>query len=363
MAWMDRVAQSLRGSRRGSHLVRATIRYFNRLGNQLAASIAFFSILALVPVLMFAFSAVGLVLTVIRPDLLGEVQMFIVENINAGPLQDQVLILVARYLYNWRQVGLFALAVALVIGSTWVANLKGAIRGMGRPSFDVMHRKHSVLFEPLKNIGLLLVFMILMALTFTSTVIGIRLTGSIVAWAELGNVYLSQGLLQGASLTLSLGGAVLLFWLMYRFLPNHRSPNRAIIGGSLGAGISYVLLQAGASYLTELLALSRSTQVFGPVIVAMLFINIFAQLALFWAAWIATWNQPAIAGRYSPADEILRDRTDLAVIDRHWELADADRARRQRPPKRLGRQLADNGSPLGGPVRIGTGATAVDRSR
>lgn len=324
---------------------------------------AFFSILALVPVLMFAFSAVGLVLTVMRPDLLGEVQMFIVENINAGPLQDQVLILVGQYLYNWRQVGLFALVVALVIGSTWVANLKGAIRGMGRPSFDIVHRKHSVLFEPLKNIGLLLVFIVLMALTFTSTVIGIRLAGSIVGWAELGNVYLSQGLLQGASLTLSLGGAVLLFWLMYRFLPDHRSPNRAIMGGSLGAGLSYVLLQAGASYLTQLLELSRSTQIFGSVIVAMLFINMFAQLALFWAAWIATWNQPAIARRYSPADEILRGRTDLATVDRHWEFADADRARRQRPPKRLGQQLADNGSPIGGPVRIGTGATAVDRSR
>lgn len=363
MAWTDRVEQRLRNSTRGSHLVRMVRRYFNRLGNQLAASMAFFSILALVPLLMFAFAAVGLVMTVIRPDLLGVVQIFIVDNINAGPLQDQVLVLMGQYLYDWQRVGLFALVVALVIGSTWVANLKGAIRAMGRPDFDIVQRRHSVLLEPVVNLAMLLVFMALIAITFTTTVVGTRLADTVVAWAKLGNVYISQGLLQGASLTLSLLGATLMFWMMFRYLPDHRSPNRAILGGSIGAAISFVLLQAGASYLTSLMSLSRTTQVFGPVIVAMLFINIFAQLILLWTAWIATWNQPAVARRYSPADQVLRDHPDLVSVDQHWELADAERARRQRPPRRLGKQLGDNGAPTGRPVQLGTGATPAGRRR
>ena len=78
---MDRVQTSSLGS----HLIRAAQRYFNRLGNQLAGSIAFISMMALVPVLMFAFSAVGLTFTVLRPDLLGVVQMLIVDNLHAGP--------------------------------------------------------------------------------------------------------------------------------------------------------------------------------------------------------------------------------------------------------------------------------------
>ncbi len=176
----------MRNSATGSHLVRATKRYFSRFGNQLAGAIAFFSILALVPVLMFAFSAVGLTLTVIRPELMDEVQIFIVDNLNAGPLQDQVLMLLAEYLYHWRRVGLFALVVALIIGSTWVANLKGAPGGWAGPDFDMVHRRHSVLLEPAFNIVILLVFMALMAVTFTGTVIATQLVGQIVDWAAVG---------------------------------------------------------------------------------------------------------------------------------------------------------------------------------
>ncbi len=352
----------MRNSATGSHLVRATKRYFSRFGNQLAGAIAFFSILALVPVLMFAFSAVGLTLTVIRPELMDEVQIFIIDNLNAGPLQDQVLMLLAEYLYHWRRVGLFALVVALIIGSTWVANLKGAIRGMGRPDFDMVHRRHSVLLEPAFNIVILLVFMALMAVTFTGTVIATQLVGQIVDWLRLGNVYISRGLLRGASLTISLLGAFGMFWLLYRFLPDERSSARALVRGSLGAAGSFVLLQAGASFLTGLLSLGRATQVFGPVIVAMLFINFFAQLILFWAAWIATDNQPAVARRYSPADVILREQESTVLVDHHWELAEADQQRRRKPPRKVSQ--AEVVTPANGPaVVIRDGATPLPRRR
>lgn len=362
MAWRDRLEQRLEGSSVGSHIVRTAKRYFNRMGNHLAGSIAFFSILAIVPVLMFAFAATGLVLTVIRPEWLDEVQIFIVDNLNAGPLQDQVLILLGEYLYHWQRVGLFAVVVALVIGSTWVANLKGAIRAMGRPDFDVVHRSHSPLLEPILNIALLLVLMVLVAVTFTGTVIGTQLAGAVVDWARLGNVFISQGLVQVASLGLSFAGALLLFWLIYRYLPDVRSPNRAVVGGSLGAAVCFVLLQTGAGALTRLLSMGRATQVFGPVIVAMLFINIFAMLTLIWAAWVATWNQPAVARRYSRADRILRDREGIVTVDSHWEAAEADRQRRQRPAKKLSASLGEDaaGRPA---LLIGTGASRLRRPR
>lgn len=345
----------------GSHMVRAYLRYFSRLGNQLAGSIAFMSMLALVPVLMFGFSAVGWTLTVLRPDLLGEVQVFIVANVQAGPLQDQVLGLLDQYLYNWRNVGLVALGVALFIGSNWVANLKGALRGMGRPDFDMAQRKHSVLFEPLINVLLLLALMLLTAVTFTATVAGTQLAGAIVGWMRLGNVFISQGLLRGASLTLSFAGATLLFWLIFRFLPEERSPLNAIIRGSIGAAICFIGLQAATGWLTGLLSGARSTQVFGPVIVAMIFINIFAQLILFFTAWIATWNQPAVARRYSAADLILRERANTVAVAGHWEAAEEDRERRKRPSK-----PSDNepeSETTGPAVQVRTGASPVVRNR
>lgn len=362
MAWRDQLEQRLEASSVGSHVVRTGKRYFNRMGNHLAGSIAFFSILAIVPVLMFAFAAVGLTLTVIRPQLMDEVQIFIVDNMNAGPLQDQVLVLLGEYLYHWQRVGLFALLVALVVGSTWVANLKGAIRAMVRPDFDVVHRGHSPLLEPILNIALLLALMVLVAVTFTGTVIGTQLAGAVVDWLRLGNVIISRGLVQAVSLGLSFAGALLLFWLIYRYLPDTRSPNRAILGGSLGAAVCFVLLQTGASALTRLLSMGRATQVFGPVIVAMLFINIFAQLTLIWAAWVATWNQPAVARRYSPADRILRDREGTVAVENHWESAESDRQRRQRPAKKLSTSVGQDatGRPA---LPVGTGASRVRRPR
>lgn len=133
MSSVHSLLEWLQASPAGSHLLRAYVRYMNRLGNQLSAAMAFFTILAIVPVLMFAFAAVGFTLTVLRPDLLGVVQIFLVDNLSAGPLQDQILILLSQYLLNWRNVGILAIGIALVVGTSWVANLKGVIRGWAGP--------------------------------------------------------------------------------------------------------------------------------------------------------------------------------------------------------------------------------------
>lgn len=329
MSWVRRLAEKLQASPAGAHLLRGYFRYMNRLGNQLSAAMAFFSILAIVPVLMFAFAAVGFTLTVLRPDLLGQVQIFLVDNLSAGIVQNQVLILLSEYLLNWRRVGLLATGVALVVGISWVANLKGVIRGMGRPSFD-MARRRTPWQEPLINLGLLLVILILFAATFCATVIGTQLAGTIVDWLHVSDIanWISSGLVRVVSLTFSLLGAALLFWLMYRFFPDERPPKKALWRGSLGAGLCFVVLQAAAGLVTTLLSFGRATQLFGPVIVAMLFINFFANIILFWCAWIATSNQPAVARRHSPGDEILREQPSTLTVDDHWDFADAEVSQR-----------------------------------
>lgn len=361
MSWSHKAVDGVQTSRVGSHLVRAAHRYFNRLGNQLAGSIAFFSMLALVPVLMFAFSALGLTLTVIRPDLLGVVQMLIVDNLHAGPFQDQVLSLMSNYLYNWRNLGLIALGTALFIGSSWVANLKAALSAMLRPDFDMVWRRHHALLERVLNVLILLILMVLIAITFTATVIGTQLTGRIVELLRLADFTISQAILRGVSFGLSLIGAALLFWLIFRFLPEEPSPRPAVLIGSVAAAICFVALQTGASLLTALFARGRAFQVFGPTIVLMLFIRLFGQLILFFTAWIATWNQPAIPRRYNRADEILKDRGTTVAVEHHWEDAETDRVRRTRPSKPPAATEPDAGT-AGRVVRIGTGASPAQRS-
>ena len=56
-----------------AHIMRAVERYISRLGSQFAAATTYFWVLALVPILMVAFSITGFVLTVVYPDLLDNV--------------------------------------------------------------------------------------------------------------------------------------------------------------------------------------------------------------------------------------------------------------------------------------------------
>lgn len=288
-----------------SHLLRAGQRYWSRLGNQMAAAMAFFSVLAMVPVLMFVFSGLGFTLTVIRPDLLGEVQIFIVDHVKAGPVQDQVLVLLSAYMSDWRRIGVLAAVFGLVIGAAWVANLKGVIRGMTRPNFDEVHFKHNPVVEQLINLGLMLVMVVLMIVTFAANVIGTQLSGWIVHLIGVDNPEVAAFLVGTASFALSLLTAILLFYLMYRYFPVDAPSHTPLIRGSIGAGTCFVALQVGASLVTGLFSLGRAAQLFGPVIVAMLVINLFATVVLFWAAWIATWDQPALSAFLSPGDSIL----------------------------------------------------------
>src|SRR3954452_8912197 len=55
-----------------AHLLRANKRFGQRLGNQFGAAITYFSVLAMVPIIMFAFSILGFFLVVVAPDLKDE---------------------------------------------------------------------------------------------------------------------------------------------------------------------------------------------------------------------------------------------------------------------------------------------------
>ena len=56
-----------------AHLLRAHTRFNRRLGNHFAASITYFTVLAIIPVIAFAFALLGLVLSRLSPYLLNPV--------------------------------------------------------------------------------------------------------------------------------------------------------------------------------------------------------------------------------------------------------------------------------------------------
>ena len=79
-----------------AHMIRTVERYLSRLGSQFAAATTYFSVLALVPILMVAFSITGFVLTVVQPELLDDVADAVADVLgSADPAtRDKILDLV-----------------------------------------------------------------------------------------------------------------------------------------------------------------------------------------------------------------------------------------------------------------------------
>jgi membrane protein len=98
-----------------AHLIRAIQRYLSRLGSQFAAATAYFSVLAVVPVLMMAFSVTGLVLTAVQPGLLDDVSEIVADVLGkAEPeTRQQILELVDNALSSFWTIGIIGLLAAI----------------------------------------------------------------------------------------------------------------------------------------------------------------------------------------------------------------------------------------------------------
>jgi membrane protein len=290
-----------------AHLLRMNTRYVTRLGNQFAGAITYFSLLAMVPILMFAFSACGFTLTVLRPDLLEQVQTAILAQLQGIPkgLQDQLTGLIQGLLHNWASVGLVGFFSSLYTSAGWAGNLKSAVRAQIRPLFDMRERKHFIIIEVLLNIAILLGLLIILAVTFAIAVMATSLTGTIVLWLALDAV-------PGITFLLRITGPILssitgwaMFVYLYKMLPEQTFPFRIIARGALLGSAGLFGLQYLTGFLMGTFAGNPAAAVFGPVIVLMLFFNLFARLILYVAAWIATSVQPAVADRIHEFDRPL----------------------------------------------------------
>ena len=290
-----------------AHVLRMNTRYATRLGNQFAGAITYFSLLAMVPILMFAFSACGFTLTVLRPDLLERIQAAIMVQLQGAPedLQAQLTGLIEGLLRNWASVGLVGLLSSMYSSAGWAGNLKSAVRAQTRPLFDMKERKRFILLEILLNFAILLGLLIILAVTFSLAIMATSLTGTIVHWLALEEVPGINVLLRIVGPILSAIAGWALFVYLYKVLPEVKFPFRIIAWGALIGSAGLFGLQYLTGFLMGKFLGNPAAAVFGPVIALMLFFNLFARLNLYVAAWIATSVQPAVADQIQEFDRPL----------------------------------------------------------
>jgi membrane protein len=285
-----------------AHMIRAVERYTSRLGSQFAAATTYFSVLALVPILMMAFSITGLVLTVVQPELLDNVADAVADTLGGTDpaTRQKILDLVNNALSQFWTIGVIGLVVALYTGAKWMGHLKNAVRTQWRPGFDLRPEEINIVFKTLGNLLLLMGLLVGMAVMFGLSSLSTSLANTVVGWLGLSDQPWIAPLLRVSSIVISIGAGWLIFMYLYTVLPETREPWPVVRRGALLGSIALVALQSLASLLISAFRGNPAAVIFGPVIVLMLFFNLFAQLVLFVAAWIATTQHEAVP---VPAEE------------------------------------------------------------
>lgn len=276
-----------------AHLLRTVERFTVRGGGQFAAAIAYFSVLSLVPVLMLAFSGLGLALTVIAPQGVEIISNWLTANLSGagewGKKQtDALLAMITGALGNWATIGTTGLVIAFWTGANWIGNLKRASRALMREDYDNPPKQLPLPLELLVNFAALLVLFVCVAASWVATTVATVLGHQLGAWLNVADQPGWLLVIRSAGLLVSLVVGTLLFWWMFRWFAVTPVPRRLLWIGALIGALALLALQTLAGYLIGMFSKSLSAGLFGPVIVLMLFLNLFATLILYLAAWLAT---------------------------------------------------------------------------
>lgn len=287
-----------------AHLLRAVDRFTVRGGGQFAAAISYFSVLSVVPILMLAFSGLGLVLTVFYPDYLLYVEDWLSTNLSAyGDLGQTVLSIIGTSLNNWAAIGSVGLAISFWSGANWMGNLKRAVRALMREDYDNPPKSLVLPLDLLANFGALLLLFIgvgvIWAATIATTNFGEQVGALLGVAGSTGWTIFARAITG----LLSLAAATLLFVWMFRWFALTPVPTRLLwIGAFIGA-VGLIVLQLLAGSLIQMFSHSLAATLSIPMVVTMLFMNLFATLILYVAAWLATATPPPVANIVEPDPE------------------------------------------------------------
>jgi membrane protein len=266
------------------HLVRAGERYVKTHGNHYAAAITYFSVLALVPLLMVAFASVALVLQS-NPDLLAQLKAELGRALPAG--LDQTLdSVIDQAITSAATVGVFGLLFALIAGLGWMTNFRDALSvqwGHGqKPPIPYLRRMGGDLAS-LLGLGLA------MALSYGLTAVATGgLATRILGYLGLADAGWAAALLELLAVLLGLVANWLVFLWVFARLPREPVAWRSAIFAAIGAAIGLeVIKRVMVVYLTAVTQ-TPAGLAFGPILGLLIFIFTVSQFLLFLTAWAAT---------------------------------------------------------------------------
>lgn len=292
---------------RFDHVVRAGLRYQDNKGNYYAAGLTYFTVLAVVPIIMVVFSVAGFVLAG-RPELLDQIQQVIAENI-PGELGGTVQSLIDSAIESRGAVGLIGLLTASYAGLGWITNLREALTAMWEHPRD----KGNFFVVKLRDGGALLSLGLAMAVSLGLSAVS---SGPIAhRVVELFNMENLVGIgvgLRVLAMIMAIAATSLVFtWVIAR-LPREPVTFRSALVAGVIAGIVFELLkQTGSLYLERVLN-GPAGVAFGPILGILVFGNLTARLVLFCTAFAATSRASlALAHHPAPGRAVITPRLEV----------------------------------------------------
>jgi membrane protein len=264
------------------HLARATNRYLEYGGYHYVASITYFSLLSLVPLLMLSSSAAGFVLAT-QPQLLGSL-VHAISGTLPGTLGDKATDLLTGFVEQRTSVGLAGLVVGLYSGWNWMNALRDALTAMYGQNRSDQPLLRTVLMDVLALLGLAGALLVSFGISVSGTAVGrylLRLVGvSDTSWGHT--------VLSATAVPLALLADWLVFlWVLTR-LPRERVGWRSAMRGAVAAALGFELLKQAGGFYLRLISDSPSGVAFGSVIGLLFFISLIARMLVYITAWTAT---------------------------------------------------------------------------
>jgi membrane protein len=282
------------------HLIRTGTRYGAKHGNHYAAAMTYFSVLALVPLLMIAFAVAGYVLLG-DEQLLGALRAAIAD---AAPpsLAPTVNSIVDTAIDQRNTVGLLGLLLALYAGLGWMGNLREALSEQWdqHGTSPSMIRRYGGDLLALIGLGVALI------LSSAITAVGSELPGSVLGLLGLDDQSWARTLVAvlGVGLTL-LADWVVFVWVIAR-LPREPVPARSAVRAAVLGTVGLVVLQQIMAIYLATVTTSPAGVAFGPVLGLLIFINVVSRFILFVTAWAATVREGEPHRISEPAPVIVR---------------------------------------------------------
>jgi membrane protein len=278
--------------------------YRARHGDHLAAAVTFFTVLALVPLLMLAVSGVGFVLSSSQ-SVFAQLEALIAAAL-PQPVGAEVVDVVHIVVAERGTLGVLGLAAAAVSGWSWISHLRDAVTALlGRPCPE--HRLRHALSDVGALLGIGLALAVSFGLAALTGALGRRLLGLLGLITTTG----SHVLLALGSLAVGLAANTLVVAWGLAHLPRPPRPVRPLLPAAAVAAVGLVALQQLGGLYLRLVGTSPAVTALGAVIGFLVIVYVVVRWLFLVTVWTDTRTPESVSDRGEAARAGLEFVADL----------------------------------------------------